>query len=98
MFLKKKTPGHQLCSDTYTSTQAIIAVEMLHPVMSFCDGADCDHAAFSDVWSASITLLFAWEDVGIVHTEARHGMGCSMVVCFLRSLLFRFYLQLKVGH
>ena len=82
MFLKKKRPGHQLCSDTYTWTQAIIAVEMLHPVMSFCDGADCDHAAFSDVWSASITLLFAWEDVGIVHTEARHGMGCSMVVFF----------------
>lgn len=74
--------GHQLCFDTYTWTQAIIAVEMLHPVMSFCDGADCDHAAFSDVWSASITLLFAWEDVGIVHTEARHGMGCSMVVFF----------------
>lgn len=77
--------------------QAIIAVEMLYPVMSFCDGADCDYAAFSDVWSASITLLFAWEDVGIVHTEARHGMGWSMVDFFLRWLLQRFHLQLKVG-
>lgn len=61
---------------------------MLHPVMSFCDGADCDHAAFSDVWSASITLLFAWEDVGIVHTVKEAPWTAAIFLGILVSFAF----------